>query len=496
MRRKKAIRNIFFSFLLEGFSLISGLIIPKVMISAFGSETNGMVNSIASFVGYIALLQSGMGSVAKAALYKPLAEKDSNRLNTLIATIESFFRKIAFATIVYVLLLSWLYPTVIARQWDFLYVASLVIIIGIGTIAQYYFGITYQMLVEADQNSYIYSIIQSAAIVLNALLVVFFVKIGSSIQTVSASVFLLRPVCLNLYVRKKYRINTKVPQDKTLLNQRWDGFMQAIAYFIHSKTDVLVLTLLSSFTNVSIYGVYAMINTALAAMVKTVDKAMGAVFGNIYALSETNKLKKSFQTYTTLSHMITTILFSTAAVTACSFVDVYTREFSDANYVQPIFSIMIISAEMVYCLRLAYNSLIYAAGKFRETRNAAIIEAIINIVLSCILVPKLGLVGVAAGTLIAMVYRNIHFICFLKNNIVYLNLGEQIKRYAVSVISYGLFIIVLGKITVAIDSYLSWLLYASAVFVTITILTLLINYLFYKEDIRDIFSTIRRKRNR
>ena len=69
MRKKKAIINIIFSLLLQLVTVISGFIVPRLFIGKFGSEVNGLVNSIGSFVGYITLLQSGVGSVVKASLY-------------------------------------------------------------------------------------------------------------------------------------------------------------------------------------------------------------------------------------------------------------------------------------------------------------------------------------------------------------------------------------------------------------------------------------------
>ena len=42
--------------------------------------------------------------------------------------------------------------------------------------------------------------------------------------------------------------------------------------------------------------------------------------------------------------------------------------------------------------------MVYAAGHFKETQLSSIIEAVLNIVLSVLLVLKFGLVGVAIGT--------------------------------------------------------------------------------------------------
>ena len=152
MRKKKALINTVFSILLEIVTVISGFILPRLFIGTFGSEVNGLVSSISSFIGYIILLQSGVGTVAKAAMYKPLAKKEHENLCIVVKTVENFFRKIAVITVIYIFLLGFLFPYVITPDaGSFVYTFSLVIIIGVSTAAQYFFGITHQMLLEASE---------------------------------------------------------------------------------------------------------------------------------------------------------------------------------------------------------------------------------------------------------------------------------------------------------------------------------------------------------
>ena len=113
MRRKNALFNIATALLLEIITVLVGLVVPRLIISAFGSATNGLVNSITQFLGYIALLQSGVGSVIRAALYKPLAQKDHHTLCVMVKTTENFFKKIGYATIAYILILAVIFPTFI-----------------------------------------------------------------------------------------------------------------------------------------------------------------------------------------------------------------------------------------------------------------------------------------------------------------------------------------------------------------------------------------------
>lgn len=143
---------------------------------------------------------------------------------------------------------------------------------------------------------------------------------------------------------------------------------------------------------------------------------------------------------------------------------------------------MIIAAEYLYCLRTPYNSIIYAAGKFKETKFSAGAEAVINIVISIILVQKFELVGVAIGTLIAMAYRTIAFIIYLHKDVLHLSYMSEIKRYGISLLSYIISIIAFTRIAVSTENYFEWVIYAGIVFVLTASVSLGINMFFnYKE---------------
>lgn len=58
MRSKKAILNIITSLLLQVVVLICGFIVPKLIITNFGSNVNGLISSITQFLAYISLLES------------------------------------------------------------------------------------------------------------------------------------------------------------------------------------------------------------------------------------------------------------------------------------------------------------------------------------------------------------------------------------------------------------------------------------------------------
>ena len=81
MRSKKAFMNVITSFLLQIVVIIYGFIVPRIIISSFGSEVNGLVSSITQFLGFIVLLESGFGPLIKSLMYQPIASNDNNQAN-------------------------------------------------------------------------------------------------------------------------------------------------------------------------------------------------------------------------------------------------------------------------------------------------------------------------------------------------------------------------------------------------------------------------------
>ena len=72
--------------------IICGFIVPVLILHAFGSAVNGLVNSITQFLGFISLLELGVGAVVQSALYKPLADKDNASVSRIYVSANRFFR--------------------------------------------------------------------------------------------------------------------------------------------------------------------------------------------------------------------------------------------------------------------------------------------------------------------------------------------------------------------------------------------------------------------
>lgn len=495
---QKAELNIASSLLSQIVTLVCGFVLPQLIIGTFGSEAYGATTSIAQFLGYISLVEGGVCGVARAALYKPLATNDTLGMSQVVYQIKRFFRVIGYIFIAYVFVLAISYKFIARTEMDWLFTFLLVLVISISTLAQYFIGISYSVFLQADQKSYITNVCSIVTVILNTVMTVLLVKIGCNLVIVkffSGCIFVIRPVIMYLYVKKKYALIDSPPKGEDMLKSKWAGLGQHLAFYLHSNTDVAVLTIFEGLKSVSVYSVHHMIVYNMQNFTTSFANGLEALLGNLIAKDERERLLRVFSYYDTLISTVSVSLFSVTAIMIVPFINIYTKNLTDANYIEPLFAVLLTLACMTYCLRIPYHEITIAAGRFKETKIGAFGEAGINIILSIILVFRFGLIGVAIGTIAADVYRFVYYVFYLGRHILHRRIWVAVKR---ELINYGLFFLCY-KIGAFIcnrsqcDNYFAWV--GTALVVTIIVLTLvlLVNFLFYKRDFVFIVSKIRQK---
>lgn len=496
MRKKKLLLNTSTSLIYQIVSVICGLVIPRIFIQYYGSAINGLVSSISQFLSFITLLELGVGAVVQSALYKPLAEKNALEISKIIVSAEKFFKRIALIFAGYILLLVLFYPIIVNDQFGWAFTASLIAVISISTFAQYYFGITYQMLLNADQRAYIQFSIQTGMLLLNALATIVLAFLGVDVivlKLVSSLIFLLRPIVFTACAKKYYHIDRSIQYEGEPIKQKWNGLAQHLASVVLNSTDVVILTLFSTLENVSIYYVYHAVVNGVKTLITTVTNSVQATIGDMIARNEQETLDSFFSFFEWLVHTLVTLLFTCTGLLILPFVEVYTANISDVNYYLPSFAILITLAQASYCLRLPYNIAVLAAGHYKQTQSSAIIEAVINIVLSIILVSKFGLIGVAIGTLVAMCYRTAYFAFYLQKNILKRSLKHFVQHIIVDGVSVGLSIVFTYRLTMVDVAFSSWIVLAMEVSVICFVIIFAVNLLVYYKQMRKLFDRLRKK---
>lgn len=456
MHKKRLSLNTVTSFLLQLTTLISGLVIPRFILYFYGSEVNGLVNSVKQFLSAVTFLEFGMGAVVQSALYKPLADKNTTEVSAIICSSKKFFRKIGGILCVYVLVLAGGFYFLIDRSFSWSYVAALILIMSISLFAQYLFGITDRLLLSADQHGYIAYISQIIALIASTAACVILIQFNVGIHLFQLSVsviYLLRPILMHIYVKKHYAIDNHVKYEREPIKQKWNGVAQHIAAYVLDSTDIIVLTLLGTLKDVSIYSSYQLVVVGVKQVFVSLVYGYQALTGELWAKNEHEKLGKVLDSMDRFYHVLVTIIFGAAAFLIVPFIEIYTQKLSDASYIQPLFAALLLCAYGLYCYNLPCHSMILSAGHYKQTQWYFIIAAFVNLVSSVILVRLFGLPGVALGTLLAMIFQSSWMIWY---NVVKL----KVRRFDKILVRYlidGICILVCSLLSSRIQiSSLSW----------------------------------------
>ena len=159
------------------------------------------------------------------------------------------------------------------------------------------------------------------------------------------------------------------------------------------------------------------------------------------------------------------------------------------------FVVYITIAHGFHCLRLPYNIMIKAFGKYKETQLNFIIAAFINIVVSVVTVIFWGLIGVAIGTLIAMGYQTVWMAWFNAKHLIKISMKSFFKQMIVDILTVAFAGTVCSFLTLIQISYLWWAVLAVEVAGIWLMAILLINLIFYRSELKGLFVKLKKRRN-
>lgn len=499
LKRNNIIINAITSICVQAGAIIQGLVIPRILLSYFGSSINGLTSSISQFLNFFSIIEGGVIGVILANLYSPVTNKDEKKMGAVIGAANQFLKRLALLFGGYSVVLGIIYPFFNRAEYSWLFVFSLVLIISVTTFIQYYFTIIPQLIIRADNKVFIYNFVCMLFIIFNIITTVISIRIISEIHViklVAALVYLLQPICLNLYVKKYYIIHKNVKADASLIKDRWNGLGASIANLITTNTDVILLTLFSTFQIISVYTVYYTVINSIRNLISSVGMGFQSLLGQQIAKNNDKLLNKYFQQYEFVTYNISGVILSSCMCLIVSFVMLYTKGVNDVDYRQPIFAFLICLAQYFISVREPYIQLTYCAGLFKETQNIAFCESIINILISMALFFKYGIIGVAIGTVISSFYRFIATIVFLRHNVINRPISQTLKKvrlfFVAMIIDFSIGSYIVPKET----SIIQWIEYGIIVFMVCVVTHVTISIVFYKEEFISILSALKISRKK
>lgn len=482
-RSKLFVYNSLSAAFLQIATIIAGFIIPRIMLTVYGSEINGLVTSITQFIAYFNLIEAGLASACVYALYKPLAEKDNSKINAILSAARAFYNKAGYIFISMVLGLSLIYPAFIrSSSLGIMEVGFLVLIIGISGALEFLTMSKYRVLLTADQRIYVLSYASLVAIILNTLIIAVLSHFNVNIvivRLVAVSAVFLRSLILWIYVRKNYKdLDIYAPPDSHALNKRWDAFYLQILGSVHSGVPIIIATLFTSLTVVSVYSVFNIVLGGISGLLSITINGLYSSFGNLLALNKKAVFQQAYQEFELSYYMFITWVYACSYILIMPFIRLYTAGVTDAHYDLPLIGALFVINGLLNNIKTPQGTLIFSAGLFKESRYQTMTQGIIAIALSLIFVQFWGLAGILLGAITSNIYRDIDLMFFIPKHVTNLPVRFTFYRIIRVVLTFTIAVLPTYLIVLPISNYFDWAKWAVLVGLYVLCMVLLINFLF------------------
>ena len=477
---------------------ISGIILPRFILQAYGSSINGMITSVNQFLTYLGLAEAGVATASVVALYTPLALGRKDEVNSILSAARKFYNRSGVLFLSLTAVLVFIYPFFISGQLDNSLVRWMIVVLAGSTLVDYFFLGKYRVLLMANQEGYVVALIQSAGTVANMVVSIGLIYAGASVLAVKAvatGVYVLRLFLVKAYAKKKYPdLDFHAQPAEGALKQKNAALFHQVVTIIVNNTDTTILTIClgsRSLLEVSVYGIYMLVVNAVNQLLTSFSNGLTAGFGEVIARREEETLKKSYSDYEYMFFLIFFVVVACMGVLLISFISVYTIDMKDVQYVRPVIAVLFTLLVFLQNVRIPGLTIICAAGHYKETRYQAGLEAAINIVVSLALVWSMGMTGVLLGTVCSYGYRSFEIILYTNRHLIPGTAKTAFSRIIRNLVVTAVLIAAgIWLIPQNMTSFINWFIYAVAAGVVSVVLIVGVNYIAEPQEFKNLILRI------
>ena len=498
-RSEKSIKNLIVALVGQSIGLVISFVARIIFIKILGSEYLGLNGLFVNILSVLSLAELGIGEAITYSLYKPLAQNDIKKCQMLMQFYKKTYTIIGITILCLGIAITPFLNYFIKELPNISDIYFIFILFVTNTAVSYFFSYKRNLII-ADQKRYIataYRYIFYA--MLNIIQIVYLIieKNYIGYLLIQISMTIIENLLISVKADKMYpylKKNKKIPLDREtkgeIVKNTKAMMMHKIGGIIVSSTDNIIISKFVGIIEVGIYSNYYLITNALNIIYGQLYSSILASVGN---LCIENNIEEQYLVYKRIDFLGFWIYSFSSICLICllnPFIDIWIG----SQYLFPFYVVLIITVNFyIYGMRKVNITFREATGMFYKDRWKAIIEAIINLIVSVILVKKLGVFGVLLGTFISSITVCVWVEPYILFKYVFKKkLIEYFKEY----FKYTLITVIIGIVTFDLcllvkfeNVFMSFLFKC---IISIIVSNLLLVLIFYRDDkFKFFFKTIK-----
>lgn len=401
--------------------IVLQFLLRSVFILYLSVEYLGINSAIAGVLNLLSVTELGIGSVITFHLYKPVAQNDIAKTNSILRLYKKIYLIIGFVILAIGLcIVPFLNHLVADIQNIDINIYYVYILALLGTVSTYFCAyrdvlfIAYQQQYKANLLNTILSVI---TIAIQAIIILVFKNYYVFLYAQTFSAIFIN-VITYFYSKKVYpQVSIKDAEilDKDTKKEVFKNvkgmFYHKLSYSVLQGTDSIIISTFIGATILGLYSNYSLFTVNLSSAFCLMITAFTGSIGNLIA---ENNSEKSYSVYKILkmaffwlSGFFAISLFILLGPAINLWANIGNWDTS-INWTFDTFTTLIICINFfLYTSRCITGVFRETIGNFHKDRFKGIAEAIINVVASLLLVKPLGIAGVLLGTIISCVLTSL-----------------------------------------------------------------------------------------
>lgn len=411
-RTGKSFVNVITSVLTNAVILVTAFVVQKTLVETMGSDYNGINGLFSSILAMMSLADLGIGTAIIYHMYRPVAEKDWQKINSLLCFYKRCYIGISGVVLLIGLVVS-PFLTLLVGDVDISDSIYLIYALFLVDCLCSYFLAYKKSLLYADLMNYIPDAIYFVVyLIQNALQIYVLMAFQNFILflIVKSLGKCVSNLFISLYISKKYPqtrgrdiepVEREVRED--IVTKVKGLLFHKLGKILVTGSDSIVLTGVLGIGAMSLYTNYRLIISGVTALFSRIFEILTNSVGNFLLDSDQNRRLDIYQKIDFLNFWC----FGCVAVGMYAIIQPFLILWQGEKFLldKAVVFVLVINFYLEG-MRASVNTFKEAAGIFHEDRKIPMIEALVNLAVSVILAKLLGIAGVFLGTIIstAVVY--------------------------------------------------------------------------------------------
>ncbi len=439
-RTKLAARNIAFAYIGQIATALMAFILRTIFISILGKTLNGVNGLYTSILTLLSMAELGIGTALNFALYAPVDRGDKEKIKSYMQLYRKAYHTIGFVVaaigLILVPFLKYLIKNPLGQTERDLICYYLIFLFN--TVSTYFVSYKYS-LVNAEQKNYIQTNINTITklvVMVFQIIILLTTRNFYAYLLTDAAIQLLQKFFVNAYLNKlyPYLLEKDVkPLSKAESDVIWNKTKALVLHKVGDSarlsTDALII---SAFIEISVSGmvdIYTQVVTTFSNFVNIIFNSVISSFGNLIATESKEKQYEVFKIYRFAAAWFYGFSATGFLVLLTPLVDLWLGE----DFLLPSLAVGLYLTDYYFKGdRIVLSNFKTAAGVFEQDKYLALIQGIVNLILSITLVQVMGLAGIYVGTVVSGLIANltkpfiIYHVCF----------DRKVASYYVDTIKY------------------------------------------------------------